>query len=180
MAVRLPVPAASRLVEAMSSGPGVCLLQSLFSPSSGNPCMGLALWPWRTALSVLWGWGGKWGCTPAVGVSGVSFPALTSQLIPGASHQVGSREPQCAHLPPSPAGAHCSVPVGSVPGKVAFPSQPCTAGHSADSLWVSCLCPSAASAELLAGWGWSGCLSASAPACVQPCAWNSFPNLQIR
>lgn len=149
-------------------------------PSSGDPGMGLASWPLVCSL-VFSGAGGRGGCTPAVGVSGASFSTLTLQLVPGACLQVGFQGPWHAHLPSSPDGAHCSVSVGSVPGRVTLPSQPCTAGHSADSFWVSCLCPLAAFAWPLAGWGWSGCLSTvRAPACVQPHAWNSFLNLQIR
>lgn len=183
MAVRLPVPAASRLVKAvwLSLGRAQGLQYASFKASS-LPAAGTSAWGWPGGqLSEFCGAGGEMSCTPAVGVSGASFLALTLQIVLGASPQVGSREPWCTRQPSSPGGARCSVPVGSVPGRVAFPSQPCTAGHWADSFWVSWLCPSAASAWLPAGWRWSGCLSTiSVPACVRPHAWNSFLSLQIR
>lgn len=159
-----------------SSEPGACSFKAFLSQQQRAPCLALAC---SSQCSL--GLGGRRGCTPAMGVSGASFPALTLQLSPGVPPQVGSQGARCACLPPSSSGAHCSVPGGSVPGGVAFLSQPSAAGHSAHRFWVTCLCPLAASAWPLVGWGWPGCLSTvRALACVQSCAWNSFPNPQIR
>lgn len=106
-----------------SSEPGACSFKAFLSQQQRAPCLALA----RSSQCSL-GLGGRRGCTPAMGVSGASFPALTLQLSPGVPPQVGSQGARCACLPPSSSGAHCSVPGGSVPGGVAFLSQPALLG----------------------------------------------------
>lgn len=81
-AVRLPVPAASRLVEALWSPLGRAQdLEYASFKASSLPAAETPSWGWPCdpglQLSVFSGAGARWGYTPAVGLSGASFSALT-------------------------------------------------------------------------------------------------------
>lgn len=68
--------------------------------------------------------------------------------------------------------------LGSVPGRVAFLSQPCTLGtRPTASGSVVCVHRQPLPGRLHVG---IGQVVFREPACVQSRAWNSFPNLQIR
>ena len=168
------------VITGESSESGVCLLRSLFSPGAETSAWGWLCQPGVQVLAFP-GAGGEMGLYPSCGCQWCLGPSPNLATRPRGIPPGGlSRTSVC-----TPAllswwsTLQCFCGLCPWQGCLPFAALHCwTLGQQLlgqPSVFISSLCLAACS------WGWSGCLSTvREPACVQPCAWNSFPNLKIR